>query len=425
MTKDKTSISSFLSESGARFLRFISNIRNRMEIHKSLVVYYEPNKAVRQLLEDFRWMVNYAIEQGLKHGYSVKKLHELCYRFFADKFDYYTLYYPMAYRMAQSIIRTWRANKGKNKPQMVKKIVRVHKMLFKLDVENSVLYLKVRKGETVQLKLKLSDWHKEWLRRGHNGEILINDKYVYIPITVQIDLTNPDKWVAVDVNENNVTYVSSDGKAGKIVTGLKELKIAYANKRKNIQLKAKNSKRLKGLMQKYAERETNRTKDILHKLSRLLADKFKGYGFLLEDLKGLRNSVNKRVRRFNKFSGKIQAVSIKNRFIKGRLNRMAFRKLQSYIEYKANLNASPVRYLNPRNTSKFCFRCGGEINSLKCCPKCGLDRDVNACLNLLKMWGISVLPESLRYEVVKLPLTSGLSHDEEKAAELREEVNLP
>ena len=195
-------------------------------------------------------MVNYAIEQGLKHGYSVRRLHELCYRFFADRFDYHTLYYPMAYRVAQSIIRTWKANKGKEKPQMVKKIVRVHKALFKLDVENSVLHLKVRKGEALQLKLKLSDWHKEWLRRGRNGEILINEDYVYIPIIVQIDLTKPNKWVAIDINENNATYASSDGKAGKIITGLKELKITYSNKRRKIQLKAKNSKRFNELMEK-------------------------------------------------------------------------------------------------------------------------------------------------------------------------------
>ena len=394
-----------------------------MELHKSFIVRYEENETVKRLLEDFRWMVNYAIDQGLKHGYSIKKLHELCYRFFANRFNYYTLYYPMAYRVAQSIIRTWKANKGKEKPRMVKKIVRVHKMLFKIDVENSVLHLKVRKGETLQLKLRLSNWHKEWLRRGRNGEILINEEHVYIPITVQIDLTKPDKWVAIDVNENNVTYVSSDGKAGKIVTGLKELKIAYDNKRKNIQLKAKNSKKFKELMKKYAKREKNRTKDILHKLSRLLVDKFKGYGFLLENLKGLRSSVNKKDLRFNKFSGKVQAVSVRNKFIKGRLNKMSFRRLQKYIEYKANLNASPVHYLNPKNTSKLCFRCGGKINSLKYCPKCGLDRDVNACLNLLKMWGFNVHPESLTYEVMKLPLTSGLNHDEEKVAELRKEVN--
>jgi len=38
----------------------------------------------------------------------------------------------MAYRVAQSIIRTWKANKGKEKPQMVKKIVRVHKTLIQV-----------------------------------------------------------------------------------------------------------------------------------------------------------------------------------------------------------------------------------------------------------------------------------------------------
>ena len=117
-----------------------------------------------------------------------------------------------------------------------------------MDVENLILHL----------KLKISKWHKEWLKRGRSGEILINEDYVYIPIIVQIDLTKPNKWVAIGINENNATYVSSNGKAGKIITGLKELKIAYANKRRNIQLKAQSSKKFNELMEKYDKQETNK-----------------------------------------------------------------------------------------------------------------------------------------------------------------------
>lgn len=57
----------------------------------------------------------------------------------------------------------------------------------------------------------------------------------------------------------------------------------------------------------------------------------------------------------------------------------------------------------------------------KTCPKCGLDRDINACLNMLKMWRGSGSAESLSVSVMKLGC-QGLYADEVNPAELREEV---
>jgi transposase len=78
------------------------------------------------------------------------------------------------------------------------------------------------------------------------------------------------------------------------------------------------------------------------------------------------------------------------------------------------LNSSPVYFVNPKNTSKICFRCGGTINSSKYCSNCGLDRDINACLNILKMWEWPH-PESLFNANMTLPLTI---KDEEKVEDL-------
>lgn len=41
-----------------------------------------------------------------------------------------------------------------------------------------------------------------------------------------------------------------------------------------------------------------------------------------------------------------------------RLHAWNFRKLQMYIEYKANLEGIPVVYVEPKNTSKKCHRYG-------------------------------------------------------------------
>jgi putative transposase len=376
-----------------------------MKLTKSLIVEYEKNEEMEKLLEDFRNMVNFCIEKGLKYGYSLKKLHESCYGELKKKYDYNTNIYPQAYRIAQSIIRSWKENSGKEIPIARKKLIRLHKNVFKLDdLENNQLIINYKPRQKIFLKLKLSDYHKEQIKNAKEiGEVLVNERYVFIPLTFEIDLTKPDRFVAIDVNENNISFVSSDGKAGKIETGIRELKVGYAEKRRKIQ-RIRNKRSKERLLKKYKEREQNRTKDSLHKVSKFISENFKGYGVIMEDLKLLRRRVNRKVKKLNKYNNKIQKISVNSDFMKFRLNSFPFRKIQFYIQYKALFNGSPVYFLNPKNTSKICFRCGGTINSSKFCPNCGLDRDINACLNLLKMWGLPP-PESLSNANMTLSLT--------------------
>jgi putative transposase len=81
------------------------------------------------------------------------------------------------------------------------------------------------------------------------------------------------------------------------------------------------------------------------------------------------------------------------RILNRRLHSWNFRKLQLYIEYKAKLEGLPVMYVDTRGTSTLCPICCGKLASnehreMKC-PKCGYegDRNVTACLNILKMRG--------------------------------------
>jgi len=93
---------------------------------------------------------------------------------------------------------------------------------------------------------------------------------------------------------------------------------------------------------------------------------------VMEDLNGIRRNF-KKPKRLNR-----------------RFHSSPFRKLQTIIEYKANLEGIEVKYLTKKqtkNTSKTCHRCGyvtqvkGRIHK---CPKCGMeyDRDLNACINI-------------------------------------------
>lgn len=85
----------------------------------------------------------------------------------------------------------------------------------------------------------------------------------------------------------------------------------------------------------------------------------------------------------------------RNRFLKN----WPIYKIQSQIEYKCKENGIEIKYINPKNTSKFCSVCG-ELNEkfgfeermkqndskFKCthCDKNNLDIDYNASLNVAK-----------------------------------------
>ena len=91
-----------------------------------------------------------------------------------------------------------------------------------------------------------------------------------------------------------------------------------------------------------------------------------------------------------------------------RLHAWNFRKLQSYIEYKARLEGLPVEYITPKQTSSLCPICGGKLapnghRRLKC--RCGYenDRDIIACMNMLKMRG-APFPLKAAYEPIMVKL---------------------
>ncbi|MBS7610116.1 transposase [Candidatus Bathyarchaeota archaeon] len=129
----------------------------------------------------------------------------------------------------------------------------------------------------------------------------------------------------------------------------------------------------------------------MHRVGKDIIEKAKEgrLGIVLEGLKQIRRSVNRRVLAINRFNGKLQWVSKNSKKLKGRLNSWSFRKLQNFIEYKARWEGIPVVYVSPGSNSQTCPICGcrGELNGqLFKCPRCGwrMDRHLNAAINILK-----------------------------------------
>ena len=148
-------------------------------------------------------------------------------------------------------------------------------------------------------------------------------------------------------------------------------------------------KRLNGYA-KLKNRQTKRVENILHRISKevIMYANAKKYAIAMEKLTHIRNSMRK--------------GNYKGKHIRGRLNAWNFRKLQKFIEYKARWEGIPVVYVDAKNTSKQCSRCGclnklyPNEHILKC--SCGLeiDRHVNASINILKRaCGDKFCPERL------------------------------
>ena len=65
-------------------------------------------------------------------------------------------------------------------------------------------------------------------------------------------------------------------------------------------------------------------------------------------------------------------------------------RLIDMIRYKSEDTGRIVRFVDPRNTSQMCSRCGAFVKKdlsvrVHMCPECGLrmDRDLNAARNIL------------------------------------------
>jgi len=341
------------------------------EVVLSVAFRYKPNEEVQKLLVEFREMINYCIERAIKSRItSYYRLRKVVYDDFKRRWSNYATHYcHSACRITTSILRSWR--KRGREPKARKLFMRLDHWLFRFYGDKVRITTAPRKFLWIDLivgeyQARFVDaWRREELKV---GEITVNSEYVVVPFRKRVDLEDPQDWIALDVNEANISATSTDG--GQFVVDLSEVKRVhhtYFEIRRKIQRKLHDKpKLLCKLLAKYSKREQNRIRDLLHKASKLIINIARGKGVVMENLNGIRKRINY------------------GRKLNRRLHSWSFRKLQFYIHYKANLNRQPVEYVNPAYTSRTCPRCGGRIDSSdRRCVKCNLDRDIAASINIL------------------------------------------
>ena len=204
--------------------------------------------------------------------------------------------------------------------------------------------------------------------------------YAHFTLKKTVELIDePETVIAIDRGEVNlaVAVAISKNNPSKPMKGqfwrgeeIKRIRGLYSHVRRKLQEKKllKKVKELKG-------RERNKVNQQLHIIVNQIVDYAKQFPkpvIVMENLNGIRRNF-KKSRKLNK-----------------RFHSLPFRKLQTIIEYKANLEGIEVKYLTKKetkNSTKTCHRCGyvtqvkGRIFK---CPSCGMEynRDLNACVNI-------------------------------------------
>ncbi len=355
----------------------------------------ETPKGLDYLFSVYREIVNFLIsythENNITSFYRLKKE---TYKSLREGYPELPSHYIYtACQMATAVYKSYRKRKRKGKangkPVFKKGVIMLDDHLFKLNLEKGVVKFSTPNGR-IALEFYPAKYYKKfkgwkvgqaWLVKTPKG-VFIN-----VVFSKEVEIREPKAFVGVDLNENNVTLALPNGEFVQIITHEREIRTGYFVKRRKIQKKIRAGKKREELLQKYGERERNRLNDLYHKIANVIVEFAKRYGGIaLEDLTEIRESI--------RYSAEMN----------GRLHRWSFHKLQSIIKYKAKLKSVRVVFVNPAFTSSLCPICGGKLSPnghrvLKC-SNCGFeaDRDVvgswNIRLKALKMWGVTVPPES-------------------------------
>ena len=210
------------------------------------------------------------------------------------------------------------------------------------------------------------------------NQIEVNSQYIFVSVTVlePSPIDNDNQWIGVDLNTTGhcaVVGIPSTGKVHKFGKKALHIRKKYMQIRRMLQKQGANRQ-----LRRVKSRESRILKDLDHKISRKIIEiaTENNAGIVLEDLKNIRKTT--KTRKSFQYS----------------LNSWSFYQLKTFIEYKAKLQGIPVAYIDPRNTSKTCSRCGRigyrTDKQFKC--RCGhVDHaDVNASFNIAQRMHTSV-----------------------------------
>lgn len=334
-------------------------------------------------------------------------LHENCYEQAKRNFNLNTALIQTARDKAVETLKSSNENKKEDSILKLKKVsIRFDGRCYKFSKTTNVLTpywltLSLNHRERISLPIVFGERQKQRIEEAFRGEWKFTtvemvkrngEWYTHFVLKKTVTFEDrPETIVGIDIGEVNfVTAVALTDKPskGQFWRGseIKRIRGLYSHIRRRLGEK-KLLKKIKAIESK-EKRKVNQQLHILANQVVKYAKQFPKPIIAIENLNGLRGHMN-----FSKSLNK-------------RVHSMPYRKLQTYIEYKANLEGIEVRYIKAKDTSKTCHRCGHvarRVNGREFrCRKCGLiyNRDLNGSINIAQAvmsdlgWGSVTPPNS-------------------------------
>ena len=326
-------------------------------------------------------------------------LHKNGYRKAKQMFNLNTALIQTARDKAVEILKSFNERKREGKvktgrPKLKRVSIRFDKRCYTFAKTTNVLTpywltLSLNKRTRISLPIRFGKRQQKFIEEALQGKWQFctvemvkrnGEWYAHFVLKKEVELVDePETFIGVDLGEWNAAVAVAVSKhdpskpmKGQFWSGAKirYIRGKYGHIRRNLQRK----KRM-DLVKRIGSKESRIVNQILHTIAKEVVEYAKQFPkpiIVMENLKNIREKMNG--------SAKL------NR----RLHTWGFRKLQAYIEYKANLEGIPVVYVNPKNSSKTCHRCGHVARKVEGrefrCPKCGLvyNRDLNSAINLAR-----------------------------------------
>ena len=366
-----------------------------------------------KLFNQFAASVNFCIQKLLEHNLTSRaSLHHVAYEEWKSHFNLATHWFHSAGQVATQTLRSWRklccqGQADPNKPP----VYEARTMRLELWGDENLTGICRFKGNAVQIRILrgeylwlplvvtghhesryLRDWREGKLKAGGVTISAFRDRAnVFVPFKRKVEPKLINGVCGIDINERSVdlTILKPNEQPRHIsldVSKLPAIRHASQLKRKSIQRKLDalpqrpvQKQRLKA---KYWRRERNRTSQILHVVSKQIAEiaKRERIAVAFEGIKGIRKSMRSKRKSVNG-----QAL---RRDMRRRLNQWPFRKLQFYAEYKVAREGLPTVEVSNYHKSKDCPICGrynrpnGHVYR---CQTCGF----KASRHLVASWNIA------------------------------------
>jgi len=305
---------------------------------------------IHRLFKEYQRIVNELIEYAHSHRTtSFISLHHAKYRELRQRYPTLPSHYiNTACRLTTSVYKSFTELKkmgmcDKEKPIFKGRTIWLDEQLFKLDVEGWRASTAVHGGRWVALRLLHGKYHdkSKSMRLGEAQLVLKDDGNLYLNVAFRQAVVLPEisadaKVIAVDVNENVIVYGNNDF-VERFETDEGIIRTCYFLKRRRIQLKVRGKELWSKLLGKYRGWEWRRIRGIYNRAAREIIDKAKEVGAAIIVMEGL--SVHKEAK--------------SSRELNGRIHSWSYSRFQRILEYQAKLHGLNVKYVDPRNTSKY------------------------------------------------------------------------